>query len=100
MPCKRPRPWPPTKCSRSRTTRSISARSEKTPRGKANRLQLYGLTIYQNPAEPDGFPTLITAKSADYDRDVWTLHDAHVMTFDTDGFINTKRGTCPARQSR
>jgi len=58
----------------------------KDPGGNANRLNLLGLTIFENPAQPDGFPVLITAQSADYDRDVWTLHDADVITFDH-GFV-------------
>ncbi len=59
----------------------------KDPGGNANRLNLLGLTIFENPAQPDGFPVLITAKSADYDRDVWTLHEADVITFDRNGFV-------------
>ena len=60
----------------------------KDPSGKPNRLQLSGLTIFENPPAPGAFPTLMTAKSADYDRDVWTLHDAHVYTIDKDGFVS------------
>ena len=60
----------------------------KDPLGRANRLQLYGLTIYQNPTQPNGFPTIITAQSADYDRDVWTLHDGYIATFGKDGAVN------------
>ncbi len=62
----------------------------KDPTGKADRLQLYGLTIFENPANLNSFPTLMTAKSADYDRDVWTLHDAHVITIDRAGFVSTE----------
>ena len=69
----------------------------KDPAGKANRLQLYGVTIYQNPTEPNGFPMLMTAKSADYDRDVWTLHDAHVMTFDSEGLIKFEARNLPGK---
>ncbi len=58
----------------------------KDPGGSANRLNLLGLTIFENPAQPDGSPVLITAKSADYDRDVWTLHEADVITF-SHGFV-------------
>jgi len=59
----------------------------KDPSSDSHRLQLLGLTIYENPANSNSYPTLMTAKSADYDRDVWTLRDAHVMTFDADGFV-------------
>ncbi len=69
----------------------------KDPTGRSSRLQLYGLTIYQNPTGPDGFPTLFTAKSADYDRDVWTLHDAHVMTFDREGLVSIEVRNLPGR---
>ena len=56
-----------------------------------------GVTIYQNPTEPGGFPTLITAKSADYDRDVWTLHDAHMMTFDAEGLVKIEARNLPGK---
>ncbi len=59
----------------------------KDPGGKADKLQLFGLTIFQNPISPDGFATLMTAQSADYDHDVWTLHDAHIITLDKSGFV-------------
>lgn len=67
------------------------------PGGRPDRLQLYGVTLYQNPTEPGGFPTLITAKSADYDRDVWTLHDAHLMTFDTEGLVKVEARNLPGK---
>ncbi len=69
----------------------------KDPGGKADRLRLYGVTIYQNPTEPGGFPMLLTAKSADYDRDVWTLYEAHLMTFDTEGLIKFEARNLPAK---
>lgn len=69
----------------------------KDANGRANRLRLMGLTIYQNPAQASGFPTLITAKSADYDRDVWTLYDAHVMTFDSEGLVKLEFRTQPGK---
>jgi LPS export ABC transporter permease LptG len=59
----------------------------KDPSGKADKLQLYGLTIFQNPATSDGFPILITAQSADDDHDVWTLHNAVAITFHKDGHV-------------
>jgi len=69
----------------------------KDPNGKSSRLHLYGVTIYQNPTEPGGFPTLITAKSADYDRDVWTLYEAHAMTFDTEGLVKLEARNLPGK---
>ena len=69
----------------------------KDPNGRANRLHLLGLTLYQNPEQPGGFPTLITAKSADYDRDVWTLYDAHVMTFDNEGLVKIEARNLPGK---
>ena len=59
----------------------------KDPSGRADKLQLFGLVIFQNPDGPDGLATLMTAQSADYDRDVFTLHGAHVVTFGKDGFV-------------
>lgn len=47
----------------------------KDPGGDPNKLQLFGVTIYENPTDPNGFPALITAQTASYDQDVWTLHD-------------------------
>ena len=69
----------------------------KDPGGRSGRLLLSGLTIYQNPTEPNGFPTLITAKSAVYDRDVWTLYDAHLMTFDTEGLVKIEARNRPGK---
>ena len=62
----------------------------KDPSGKASRLQLFGLIIYQNPVGPDGLATLMTAQSADYNHDVWTLHAAHLITFEKSGFVATE----------
>jgi LPS export ABC transporter permease LptG len=63
---------------------------QKDPGGNSNRLKLLGLTIYENPTDTGAYPTLMTAKSADYDRDVWTLNDAHIVTFDADGFVKVE----------
>ena len=62
----------------------------KDPSGKASKLQLFGLIIYQNPLGPDGLATLMTAQSADYNQDVWTLHQAHLITFEKTGFVATE----------
>ena len=62
----------------------------KDPGGKADKLQLFGLVIFQNPIGPDALATLITAQSADYNHDVWTLYGAHIITFDRSGFVSTE----------
>ncbi len=62
----------------------------KDPGGNAEKLQLFKLTIFENPPDTGAFPTLMTAQSADYDRDVWTLRDAHITTFGRDGFVSTE----------
>lgn len=66
----------------------------KDPGGKTDRLQLFGLIIYQNPIGPDSLATLMTAQSADYSHDVWTLHAAHLITFDKSGYVSIE---APAR---
>ena len=65
----------------------------KDPSGRADKLQLFGLVIFQNPVGPNGLATVITAQSADYNHDVWTLYGAHVVTFGTDGFVSAEMGT-------
>ena len=62
----------------------------KDPSGKPDKLLLSGLTIYKNANVPGGFPTIITAKTADYDRDVWTLHDAYFATLGADGMVSVE----------
>ncbi|MGI4790443.1 MAG: LptF/LptG family permease [Janthinobacterium lividum] len=62
----------------------------KDPTGKADKLQLFGLLIFQNPVGSDGFATAMSADSADYDHDVWTLHGAHLITFEKTGFVATE----------
>ena len=62
----------------------------KDPSGKVSRLQLSKVVIYQNPVGPDAFPVRIAAQSADYDHDVWTLHQAVLSTFDKSGFVATE----------
>ena len=62
----------------------------KDPSGRPDRLLLSGLTIYKNAVTPGGFPTIITAKTADYDRDVWTLHDAYFATLGADGMVSVE----------
>ncbi len=57
----------------------------KDPGGDPNKLQLLGVTIYQNAPDPDGFPTLYTAQSAGFNRGVWTLRRFVVHTLAPDG---------------
>lgn len=62
---------------------------QKDPGGNPNKLQLIGVTIYQN-SPTGGFPTLITAQSATYDNYVWTLTNAITHTFSADGFTQVE----------
>ena len=81
MPCK---PRPTVAANKVFTFQDYSfhiREIRKDPGGNTNKLQLLGSRSTRTRPSPDGFPTLITAKSADYDHDVWTLYDAHVMTF-------------------
>lgn len=57
----------------------------KDPSGDPNKLQLIGVTIYETPIDPDGFPILITARTAAYNHDVWTLHDMVFHHLDRSG---------------
>ncbi len=65
----------------------------KDPSGRADKLQLFGLVIFQNPIGPNGLATVITAQSADYNHDVWTLYGAHVVTFGRDDFVSAEMVT-------
>ncbi len=65
----------------------------KDPSGRADKLQLFGLVIFQNPVGPNGLATVMTAQSADYDHDVWTLHEAHVVLFGNDNFVSQEAVT-------
>ena len=53
--------------------------------GDRDKLQLEGVTIYESPASPSGFPTLYTAQSADYSHDLWTLHGFVMHILDAQG---------------
>ena len=57
----------------------------KDPGGDVNKLHLAGVTIFKNPENGVGFPTLITAQSATYDHDVWTFHGVMTHIFDANG---------------
>lgn len=54
-----------------------------------NRLQLTGVTIFHNTYYGD-FPEIITAQSAVYDHEIWTLNNAIVHTLGPDGFTATE----------
>lgn len=54
-----------------------------------NKLSLDGVTIFHNSLA-GAPPELITAKSAVYDHDVWTLKDVVVHTIGPDGFTATE----------
>lgn len=60
----------------------------KDPNGDPNHLRLAHVTAFESPAG-EGFPTLITAQTADYDKNVWTLHDAVVQVIGPNGFVRT-----------
>ena len=57
----------------------------KDPGGDVNKLNLVGLTIFKDPDNGIGFPTLITAKNATYDHDVWTLNGVVTHILNADG---------------
>ena len=57
----------------------------KDPGGDVNKLHLVGVTIFKNPENGVGFPTLITAQSATYDHDVWTFYGVMTHFFDATG---------------
>ncbi|BDI32803.1 hypothetical protein CCAX7_48540 [Capsulimonas corticalis] len=56
----------------------------KDPSGDPNKLQLYGVTIFENPTN-GGFPTITTAQSATYNRDIWALQNVVVHHLALDG---------------
>jgi LPS export ABC transporter permease LptG len=58
---------------------------QKDSSGDPNKLKLSGVTIYENPSD-DGYPVLMTARSADYNKDIWTLHDVVMHSIGPDGF--------------
>ena len=71
----------------------------KDPGGDVNKLNLVGVTIFKNPETGDGFPTLITAKSATYDRDVWTFYGVMTHIFDATGSETYELSGSPATLS-
>ncbi len=58
----------------------------KDPSGDPNKLQLSGVTIFKDPSDSEGFPTIMTAQSASYSQDIWTLKHVVLHTLDRDGF--------------
>lgn len=65
------------------------------PGGDISRLHLDGVTIFKNP-EGSGFPTLITAKSATYDHDVWTFYGVRTYIIDANGSVTYELTGSPA----
>lgn len=63
------------------------SRIVKDRNGDTNKLKLIGVTLFENPSET-GFPKLITAQTADYDHDIWTLHHVVVHLIASSGFNN------------
>jgi LPS export ABC transporter permease LptG len=63
----------------------------KDPNGDPNKLQLTGVLIMQNLFYKP-YPEVITAKTAVYDHDVWTLNNVVVHTFGPDGFTEVEIG--------
>jgi LPS export ABC transporter permease LptG len=57
---------------------------QKDPSGDPNKLRLLGVTIFQNPTD-GAFPTITTAQSATYNRDIWELQKVVVHHLAKDG---------------
>lgn len=62
---------------------------DRDPSGDPNKLELRDVVIFQKTSD-FGYPVIITAQSAKYDHDVWTLY--HVVSHDIgpDGFVRTE----------
>jgi lipopolysaccharide export system permease protein len=56
-------------------------------KGNPNALLVHGVMIYEIPTSPNGFPTLITAESAIYDHQVWTLYHPAIHKLDSHGLV-------------
>lgn len=57
-------------------------------KGNPNALLVHGVMIYEDPTDPKGYPILITADSAIYDHDVWTLENASIQKLDDHGLVS------------
>lgn len=62
----------------------------KDPGGDPNKLRLERVLIIENAADVTRFPTWTTARTADYNRNVWTLHDVVTHTTGEDGFTTVE----------
>jgi lipopolysaccharide export system permease protein len=68
---------------------AFSIRSiRRNPSGGIDKLSLEGITIFHRSI--GSYPELITARSAQYDHDIWQLQDVVVHTFGQDGFTATE----------
>jgi len=61
----------------------------KDPGGDPNKLQLNDVIIFQKESS-SGFPIIISAQSAQYDHDIWTLHNVVVHDLAANGFVRTE----------
>ncbi len=64
----------------------------KDPSGNPNKLQLLGVTLYQSPSGVNTFATETLAQTADYNHDIWTLHNVVTRTFDAQGYTKMEIG--------
>lgn len=66
-------------------------------KGNPNALFVRGVMIYENPTDPTGYPMLITADTAVYDHDIWTLRNAAIQKLADNGLVDwdiaSKRAT-------
>jgi lipopolysaccharide export system permease protein len=60
-------------------------RISKDPSGDINKLNLEGVTIFHNNYATR-FPELMTAQTATYNHDIWTLNNVVIHSFGPDGF--------------
>ena len=61
----------------------------KDPGGDPDKLQLNNVIIFQK-SDSGGFPVIISAKSAQYDHDIWTLQNVVVHDLGSNGFVRTE----------
>lgn len=61
----------------------------KDPSGDPNKLKLEGVTIFRSPFYSP-YPEIITAETADYEHDIWTLHNLVVREIGADGYVTVE----------
>ncbi len=61
----------------------------KDPSGNPNKLKLAGVTIFRSQFYSQ-YPELITAETADYNHDIWTLHNIVVHEIGADGLVSAE----------